>query len=158
MKYTDTIFSFPIRVYDGFQVRKSMRKEEALIDDLEAPIEDDWITGIARIPISEIQAWFDYFTPGRKVSDVSETGFDSTVVMTNSLGDFVCMWDRKKFENKLDDFAKRHDDMIEAAVDEALAEKEAILRDREERLELLESNMLKKPWWKKIFHNIALNK
>ena len=85
MKYSEGMFSFPIKVYDGFSVRKNIRKEEMLIDDLEAPLEDDWVRGSMKLPLKEIKAWLDFFSEGRKVEDVAENGFDHTLVMTETL-------------------------------------------------------------------------
>jgi len=60
--------------------------------------------GWARIPMSEIRSWMDYYTEGRLTGEVAKEGFDLTLVETKNLGKFECCWERKEFEQKLNEF------------------------------------------------------
>lgn len=127
MKYTDGMITFPIRVYDQGSIMKAARVEE----DTNTAQAADWIEGYADIPLNEIKGVFDYFSKGRDVDDVEERGFDGCLIMTNSLGEFICTWKREKFKNELNNFANKYQDTLEkfvqAQVDRkiALAQAEA---------------------------------
>jgi len=103
-KFTDDFFTFPIKVYDGFSLKKAMEEEDK--DATEAPVPIDWVAGWVKIPARDLykMMWHDGFSRERNVKDVAEEGFDLTIVVSAVWGEFVCTWSRKKFEAKLDEF------------------------------------------------------
>jgi len=106
-KFTEEFFSFPMKIYDGFSVKKAMEQEDK--DTTEEPVPIDWITGWVRIPARDLHKlmWHDGFSRERKVEEVAEGGFDLTIVVSDMYGEFVCTWPRKKFEAKLDEFMEK---------------------------------------------------
>ncbi len=108
MKYTERYFKIPVRIYDGFSVHKAIVIEEKKLSDnpenIDRPETPDWVMGYARIPVSEIRYWMDYYTEGRETGNVADEGFDLTLVETKNLGKFECCWERKEFEKRLDEF------------------------------------------------------
>lgn len=141
MKYTDTLFSFPVKIYDGFSVRKNIKREELIMDDLDAPLPDDWVEGVAEVPLKEIQGYVDHYSAGRKVEEVAKEGFDSLLVMTFTMGDFVCTLTRKQFKERLNTFAEKYEKMIEQMADKLIEEKLAMIPHVQE----------KPSWWKRFF-------
>lgn len=119
MKYTDGLFSFPIRVYDGFSIRKAIKREE----DIDMPVDGDWVAGMARIPFAEIKGLIDYFSVGRTPEEVASEGFDCCLVLTNSFGDFIATLPMKEFEQKLNSFADKYEKQIRELVEEEMKEK-----------------------------------
>lgn len=107
MNYTEQKFTFPMKIYDGLSLRQAIKREEAT----EVAEEADWVQGVCRIPIEEIKAWFDVFSKGKTIDEVLQEGFDSTIIVTNTMGEFECTWPRKRFERELDEF---HDKYIVA--------------------------------------------
>ena len=107
-KFTDDFFAFPIKVYDGFSLKKAMDEEDKV--GTEAPVPIDWVAGWVRIPVKDLpkMMWHEGFSRERSVKDVAEEGFDLTIVITDSYGEFVSTWPRKKFEAKLDDFMAKY--------------------------------------------------
>jgi hypothetical protein len=116
MKFTDRFFTFLIKMYDGFSLRKAIEKEES-DENIEGPIPADWVTGIARIPGKEIKkgrlGWHDGFSRERTVEQAANEGFDQTSVMSLNYGEFLCTWPRKKFEEKLNEFMEKFEAMDE---------------------------------------------
>lgn len=107
-KFTDDFFTFPIKVYDGFSLKKAMEEEDK--DATEAPVPIDWVAGWVKLPVRDLpkMMWHDGFSRERSVKDVAEQGFDLTIVVTDVYGDFVCTWPKKKFEAKLDEFMSKY--------------------------------------------------
>lgn len=136
MEYTDGLFEFPIKVYDGFSVRKALKQEE----EYETPMDGDWIEGFAEIPFTEIKGIIDYFSKGRTLEEVAKEGFDSCIVMTHNYGDFVANISRIEFRKRLNAFASKYANEVEDLVAQKLREKE------EEKSSIPEE---KRPWWKK---------
>jgi hypothetical protein len=106
-KFTDDFFSFPIKVYDGFSLKKAMEEEEK--ETADGPVPIDWVMGWVKIPAKDLYKlmWHDGFSRERNVKDVADEGFDLTIVMSDIYGEFVCTWGRKKFETKLDEFMEK---------------------------------------------------
>lgn len=110
MKHVDKFFRFPVRIYDGFSLTKAMvaesvRLQEAKdISEVGHPEDVDWVMGWARVPAESIVGWLDHFEEGTPVKQVSEKGFEMTMVITDKMGNFECVWDRNKFEQKLNEF------------------------------------------------------
>jgi hypothetical protein len=105
MKFTDRFFEFPIKIYDGFSLKKAMEQEEAL----DAPVDADWVRGYIKIPAAAITDiyWYDVFSKGRTVEEIADKGFDATAIVHPDLGEFECTWRREKFENELNSFVER---------------------------------------------------
>ncbi len=128
MKFSEGLFEFPVRVYDSFSVTKSILKENQRIqdskdgDDIDdiLPEEADWVLGHAKIPIEEIKAWTDVFKEGSSVKEIAEKGFQETLIITKTLGNFECMWSMRKFEKEADEFVERYTKGIEDMVDKAI--------------------------------------
>lgn len=106
-KFTDDFFMFPIKIYDGFSLRKALKEEEDEFNS--APVPIDWVTGFARIPGRDLDKlmWHDGFSRDRSVESVAQEGFDTTVVISDIYGEFISTWPRKKFEAKLDEFMEK---------------------------------------------------
>lgn len=104
MKYTDRFFSFPIRIYDG-----------KTIQDIEEGGEGDWIVGVVRMPFEDMRysCWYDGFSRDKGVEEVSEKGFDATIVSNKMHGQFNCIWNRKRFEEKLNEGMEKYNVMKE---------------------------------------------
>jgi hypothetical protein len=104
MEYTQEFFSVPIRIYNGFDYRKEMEKEEAL----SVPADPPWVTGWAALHRSVFEQgkvyWYDGFSRARTIEEVENDGFDLTIISTVDYGDFVCTWQKRKFEKKLNEF------------------------------------------------------
>lgn len=105
MRYTDRFFEFPIRVYDRFTAEKAEKEEK--INDV--PLEGDWAAGKARIPYDQISAWTDYFDSTQGVNGVRENGFKFTMVLTYADGAFICIWEKTKFEERLNAYAEKYE-------------------------------------------------
>lgn len=104
MKYTDRFFSFPIRIYDG----------KTLDENNEG--EGDWIVGVVRIPFDDMRysCWYDGFSRDKNVEEVNKEGFDTTIVSNKMHGQFNCIWNRKKFEEKLNEGIAKYEQLKEA--------------------------------------------
>lgn len=102
MKHTDKYFLFPVKVYN----------EEVMNN--EPPDESDWVLGYARIPLSELYdlTWFDCYTKGREAAEVAKKGPDLTQVYSERFGRYICLWDRKKFETKFNDYMEKLEKQI----------------------------------------------
>jgi len=108
MKQTEMMFKFPIVAYDGIEMVKRERRE---VESEFLPIEGvmPYVIGYAAIPFEEIRGWTDAWRKGIPIEDINDKiksgrkGFDSTIVMTETLGDFHCSWIMDKFETKYDE-------------------------------------------------------
>ena len=107
-KFTDDVFGFPIKIYDGFSLRKAMEQEEK--EEISEPVPADWVMGYVRIPGRGLERliWHDGFSRERSVKEVAESGFDLTIIVSDVYGDFACTWPRRKFEEKLNEFMEKH--------------------------------------------------
>lgn len=103
MKLTSPIqamFTFPIRIFDGHSAKKA--KQEFDTYGTKEPI--DYIIGQSSVPFGEVRGWHDSFLPHRDIADVKERGFDSTVVITHTMGEFLCSWKRERFEANFESY------------------------------------------------------
>lgn len=138
MKYTDGMFEFPIRIYDGFSVRKARKREEEL--NMDVTEDGEWVEGAAEIPLNQYEGCYDFFQSGRTMEDVADNGFDGTIILTKTMGEFICTWRREKFKARINKFAEGYVDTIENHVEEQFnMKKEALENDVEE---------IKIPKWK----------
>lgn len=108
-KFTDDYFIFPIKIYDGFSLRRALDQEEKEMVD--APVPADWILGYARLSAKEFEdrrvCWYDFYSRESSVEQAAKEGFDQTMVVSDRYGEFGCMWPRKKFEEKLNEFMEK---------------------------------------------------
>lgn len=106
-KFTDCFFAFPIKMYDPVSLRKSQEYEEDVMVHREA----DWVQAIARIRDTDLDKMYyqDWYSEGRSAEEVREEGFDLTMVYVDLYGEFLCVWPRKKFEEKLNEFMARRE-------------------------------------------------
>jgi hypothetical protein len=131
MKFSEGLFKFPIKVYDTLSVTKAILREDLKFKELstEEEIDNfeedelDWVRGYARIPINEIKGWTDVFAEGKNVKEVAEEGFEETMVITKTMGNFECLWKMERFEVEIDRFAEMYTRGIENLVDTAMKEK-----------------------------------
>lgn len=120
MKYTDGLFEFPIRVYDGLSLKKAIKQEE----DMEIPRDGEWVEGTAEVPFNEIKGMIDYFSKGRPIEEVYNEGFDCCIIMTNSFGDFICNLPKKLLKERLNTFAEKYTSQVEELVEEEMENKQ----------------------------------
>ena len=104
-KFTDRSFGFPIKIYDGFSLKRAMEIEDNTSEQQEA----DWVSGTFKLPCSELEdlSWHDGFSRGRSVEDVVAEGFDLTIVFSPIHGELTCTWPRKEFEARLNAFVDK---------------------------------------------------
>ncbi len=106
MKPSEILFKFPIVAYDGVELQK--RTEKELSGDAHEGGVQPYVIGYARLPISEIKGWHDGWRKGVSIQSIKEDiaagkkGFDSTMVLTDTLGDYHCSWSMEKFEKNFD--------------------------------------------------------
>lgn len=106
MKFTEQFFKFPIILYDAFALDRAARKEEE-DDEILSALPVAYAIGAARVPLNEIQGWYEHWVRGRTIDDILRDGFDCTRVLTKTLGEYNCSWNIKKFEQKMDEFEER---------------------------------------------------
>jgi hypothetical protein len=100
MKLTESLFSFPSILYDEIQMIKR-ETNEIEKEYVEHEGEMPYVVGIVKIPFEEINSYSEYWTKGLLIEEVIEKGCNCTMITTNSLGTFLCIWDIKKLESKL---------------------------------------------------------
>lgn len=122
MKYTDGLFSLPIKVYDAPSLRRARKLEEE--EDIQQ--DGDWVEGKIKIPFQEIQGFVDYYSVGRTPEEVAKEGFDCCLVMTKSYGDFNVNECAKSVEARLNKFAEEYEKSVEKLAREALLAKKLI--------------------------------
>ena len=57
------------------------------------------------------------------MEDIATNGFDSTIVMTRTMGDYQCLWTRKVLKEKLNQFVARHEEKLNSHTNYILAQK-----------------------------------
>ena len=100
MKYTETLFKMPVMIFDGIEMLRISKKEIEDDQYVSSPVQ--WARGFVRIPVDEIVSWVESWEKGKTIDDVIENGFDSTLVSTRTLGEYICTWKMEKFEAELD--------------------------------------------------------
>lgn len=112
MKHTDKFFLFPIKAYN-----------EEVKDDVDIDYDKEWVLGYARLPLNELYelTWFDCFSKGKEMADLVKKGPDLTQVYSERFGRYICLWDRKKFEQKLNDYMEKLEIDLTKPIDEELA-------------------------------------
>lgn len=131
MKPSEKLFRFPIVAYDGVELQKRMDRElnaEAVLNEGVQP----YVIGYARIPLGEIRGWHDGWRKGVSIQSIKDDikagkkGFDSTMVLTESLGDYHCSWNMEKFEKNYD----AHYELIEAPEQEEMEQQLEALAEK----------------------------
>jgi hypothetical protein len=115
MNYTEKFFEFPIRVYDSFERRRSMEKEERAFEndpDLAVPEDCPWVNGTAAVLPEHIIGYMDSFSKGKHFEEVEIEGCDLLIVETKLQGDFLCTWTREQFKKKLNIFMTKYDELL----------------------------------------------
>lgn len=105
MKYSERFFKFPIRIYDRFSMEKAEEEEKSF----SGPVEGDWTQGTVKIPHTEIVGWGDYYDSIQGVEGVDKDGFSSCIIMTETMGAYVCTIPKKKFEELLDNYTEKYE-------------------------------------------------
>lgn len=102
--FSKRFIEIPIRMYKSDDLEEHYKKKEdpQLYGDFEEDI--DYVIGFARVLPYDILEWHDCFSRPRTVEEVREKGFDSTRIKTRSGEVYDCVWNRAKFEKKLDIF------------------------------------------------------
>ena len=97
MRHTDKFFIFPIKCYN-----------ENYNEDPDAT-DAEWILGYARLPLAECYeiTWHDTFTAGKDLAELAKKGGDLTKIVSERYGTYISLWDRKKFEKKIDEYMEK---------------------------------------------------
>lgn len=121
MKYTDTFFEMPTKMFNRASVRtiiKGMEKDEDDLEEklgmprgtfsgkedvLEALEEAQWTPACVKLLYTDILAWEDDYSVNRTYKDVKKNGPDCTSVEVKRLGTYICTWDKVTFEEKLNE-------------------------------------------------------
>lgn len=108
-KFTDRYMKVPIRMYKADDVEDHINKRELIgvgDDDI------DYAVGYVKIFPYDILEWHDSFSRPRTIEEVKTEGFDSTRLEMRSGNSYDCMWARREFESRANDFvAKYEEDM-----------------------------------------------
>ena len=100
MKLTESLFSFPSIMYDEIEMIKR-ETNEIEKEYVEHEGEMPYVVGTVKIPFEEITSYQEYWTKGLLIEEVIEKGCNCTMINTITLGIFLCTWDIKKLEVKL---------------------------------------------------------
>lgn len=102
-KFTDNFFEFPIKMYEG---QKPYSDDEDCGTYTGLP----WISGKVRVHKSDIGEgmYYQEWIGSKSIDEVREEGYNETAVWISAYGEFICLWDYKKFEAKLNAFMEKH--------------------------------------------------
>lgn len=111
MIYTDRFFLFPIKVYDT--TLSNDKLYDLGVNPESQKDEVDWVEGYCRLPYGVLNDtrlyWYEGYSRDRTPEEVAKEGSDLTIVITKDHGEFVCTWDRLKFERKLNEFMENNE-------------------------------------------------
>lgn len=90
-------FVFPIRIFDPHSAAKARKALDSEYGEKEKV---EYVLGTASLPFDQIvnAAWHETYMSHRSVDNVKEKGCDSTMILTPSMGDYMCSWKVEKFE------------------------------------------------------------
>lgn len=108
MEYTDNFIKIPIRIYDRFSVERAENEEKTT----NTPMDGDWIMGSLSLKPQDIDWYSDYYDSTQGVAGVREEGFHNTLIITLKGDYFICMWNKAKFEDKLNSFVKKFSETL----------------------------------------------
>jgi hypothetical protein len=106
-KYSDRYMKFPIKMYKSADLEQS---ETLGTDDVEGAV------GYARICPYDIVEWYQSFSRPRTIEDVKEEGFDCTQFKTRSGEFYNCIWETKKFEERIDAWVEKFEKEIDKTI------------------------------------------
>lgn len=117
MKYTDTFFKFPIKIYDGYSALTAEKEEDKISEETGeySPVPVSFTVGVKAIPLDAISGWMDVYTKEHTLEEVDAHGFPHTLVSTEH-GDYLCTWKRKYFEEKLNKFVQTLDEATDLEI------------------------------------------
>lgn len=102
----ENLFAFPIVMVDGEEEQR--REEQSKMLDL--PNYDDEMevfVGQAELPYYDFLGILDRWGPTKESKEKARNGeFDHCMVMFHNAGTFMVPWPKKKFKDKLQEFAK----------------------------------------------------
>lgn len=119
MKYSEQLFKLPVIMYDGMELHKALEKEK----DYGAKIDVPFAIGELKMPIDEYKGCFDSWTRDKTIEEVSEEGkkgFNACIVMTRTLGDFLCAWRKERFEEEYDKHLEKLDEYYKQIEEDVL--------------------------------------
>lgn len=111
MKYTDFLFSYPIRIYDGFSAMKAEMEEYKSGE----PVPADFIIGAKKNYPDDIKSWSDGYAKDHKLIEIAEKGFPCTIVETPE-GSYLCTLTRKEFEKRLNTHIEKIEEYIASII------------------------------------------
>lgn len=103
-KYSDRYFKIPVKICKLDDVEQFLKDKE--LGAVEEDEDVDFAIGYVRLDPFGIVDWFDSFSPSRSISDVRKNGFDCTRIISKSGEVYDCMWDRTRFEDRLNKFVE----------------------------------------------------
>ncbi len=111
MEYTDKFFEFPVKMYDIYDAINAEEEEDDIktkTGKLEkVPI--DYIVGVRGIDPDDIKEYNESYGKDDDVNEVRKNGFPHVIVLTVRGDVYECIWDRKKFKEKLNAFVKKRE-------------------------------------------------
>lgn len=112
MKFTETLFTFPIIVYNTKDIMKDLTQEEST----GVSVDSSYAIAKTRIPVEEILdgMYHEGFAKDDSIDHIMTNGFPCTMLYTKSFGNFLCSWGLDKFEKKFNE----HLDKLDAEVDQ----------------------------------------
>lgn len=112
MKLTKSLFAFPAIMYDGIEMIKretnELEKEFSAHEGIMP-----YAVGTVKIPFSEIKSYEETWVKGTLIDDIINNGFECTSIVTETLGEYMCKWNLKTLEERLDKFQERLEKMLE---------------------------------------------
>ena len=104
MKYSDTFFKFPVRIYDPYELERAVKQEEMTDSKADEP---GYAVGVKKLKYTDITGWYDVYTRELDLDEILNNGFPCTLVQTKDEGDYLCNWERKRFEDELNKFVEK---------------------------------------------------
>lgn len=104
MKFTETYFKLPTRVYDAIDLKEALREENTGKEIGHVP----YRIGGETLIHHDIKGW--KAMRFRELPD--EDGFPCTIVKMKDGEDILCQWPIKKFEIELEAYASKYEEWI----------------------------------------------
>jgi len=106
---TKRFMGIPTRMYNLDSLQRNREKMEDLGININSDEENEGVTyniGISRFDPCDIVSWYESYNPDRDPDEVTNNGFDSTMVVTK-YEVFECEWGIKQFEDELTAFLEK---------------------------------------------------